>query len=126
MRALQVAREIEEPWKYDPNDIPVAFLHHNFNLTLLSAFAGNKPEEPEKLLEHIKSTNLDDYSLSPSIDYTERGAYATHAKEALEAADKEKKESKSSNKAASAPHVSEKHERLGGREGFELEKRAPI
>ena len=125
MHALQVAREIEEPWKYDPNDIPVAFLHHNFNLSLLAAFEGNKPEEPEKLLEHIKSTNLDDYSLSPSVDYTERGAYAKHAKEALEVADREKRE-KSSKKFISAPPLSETQERAGGRVGPESEKRAPI
>ncbi|GAQ85495.1 hypothetical protein KFL_002380080 [Klebsormidium nitens] len=122
----EVAREIEEPWKYDPNDIPVAFLHHNFNLSLLAAFEGNKAEEPEKLLEHIKSTNLDDYSLSPSVDYTERGAYAKHAKEALEVAEREKRELKSSKKSMSAPHLSETHERSGGRVGPESEKRAPI
>jgi hypothetical protein len=117
---MQVAREIEEPLKYDPNDIPVAFLHHRFNLTLLAAFSRNKPDEPDKLLEHIKSANLDDYSLSPSIDYTERGAYAWHAKHALDAADRVAREQRASKKNLS--RLSESNERPTSRRVSEVKE----
>lgn len=33
--SFQVARELEEPWKYDPNEIPCGLLQHEFNERLL-------------------------------------------------------------------------------------------
>ncbi|CAI5506784.1 unnamed protein product [Closterium sp. Naga37s-1] len=35
----EVAREIEEPFRFDPNDLPVVYLHHKFNERLVTAFS---------------------------------------------------------------------------------------
>ncbi|CAI5529424.1 unnamed protein product [Closterium sp. Naga37s-1] len=34
----EVAREIEEPFQFDPNDLPMVYLHHKFNERLVTAF----------------------------------------------------------------------------------------
>ena len=45
-RTVQVAREIEEPFKFDPNDLPIANLHHKFNRRLVTAlFKSLLPKE---------------------------------------------------------------------------------
>lgn len=34
----EVSREVEEPYRFDPNDLPLAHLHHCFNSRLVTAF----------------------------------------------------------------------------------------
>ena len=47
-----MAREIEEPYKFDPNDLPIANLHHKFNQRLVTAlFKSLLPKEG--MFQHI-------------------------------------------------------------------------
>eukprot|EP00897_Mesotaenium_endlicherianum_P004622 jgi/Mesen1/4188/ME000219S03324 len=53
----EISREIEDPFKFDPNDLPVATLHYDFNVRLVIAFV--KGLIPERgLFSHISAAAI--------------------------------------------------------------------
>eukprot|EP00850_Spirogloea_muscicola_P012826 SM000084S23162 [mRNA] locus=s84:394118:397141:+ [translate_table: standard] len=53
----EVAREIEEPYNFDPNDLPVTYLHHKFNSRLIIAFCKSLLPK-ENIYEHIQASKI--------------------------------------------------------------------
>eukprot|EP00850_Spirogloea_muscicola_P009230 SM000051S17590 [mRNA] locus=s51:527683:530778:- [translate_table: standard] len=53
----EVAREIEEPYNFDPNDLPVTYLHHKFNSRLIIAFCKSLLPK-ENIYGHIQASKI--------------------------------------------------------------------